>query len=98
MTELYTGRRGLAVTVINSEVAADCYQEELMAAGIGWFRVCHADGAITLAPTGMMPLTFETEGNVELKALRLSHKRGESWTPDGLEPFVPADEISKLPN
>lgn len=78
MLELYTGRRGLAVTVVNPAAAAVGYQEELMAAGTGWFRICHADGAITLAPTDLIPLTFETEGNVDLGSTRLPHEPEEN--------------------
>jgi hypothetical protein len=68
MFEVYTGRRGSAVTVADPSIAASRYQRDLMEGATGWFRVCYADGAITLAPTGLAPLTFETEGHVVLEA------------------------------
>jgi len=45
-----------------------------MEGGTGWFRLCHADGAITLVPIGLVPLTFETEGNVVLEPVRSTHE------------------------
>jgi hypothetical protein len=68
MLEVYLGRRGLAVTVADPLAAAARYQADLMEGGTGWFWVCHIDGAITLAPIGLAPLTFETEGNVFLES------------------------------
>jgi hypothetical protein len=70
MLEVYLGRRGSTVTVPDPVAAASCYQRDLMEGGTGWFQVCHADGAITLAPVGLAPLTFETEGSVDLQAVR----------------------------
>jgi membrane-bound lytic murein transglycosylase MltF len=68
MLEVYTGRRGLTVTVADPAVSAARYQADLMEGGTGWFRVCRGDCAITLVPTGLVPLTFETEGNVVLES------------------------------
>ncbi len=68
MLEVYTGRRGSTVTVTDPAVSAARYQTDLMEGGTGWFRVCHADGAITLVPNGLIPLTFETEGQVVLES------------------------------
>jgi hypothetical protein len=69
MLEVYTGRRGSTVTVADPAAAAARYQGDLMEGGTGWFGLCHADGAITLVPTGLVPLTFETEGNVVLESV-----------------------------
>jgi hypothetical protein len=69
MLEIYPGRRGSTVTVADPAGAAARYQGDLMEGGTGWFRVCHADGAITLAPIGLVPLTFETEGHVSLDSV-----------------------------
>lgn len=66
MLEVYTGRRGSTVTVFDPAISAARYQTDLIEGGTGWFRVCHADGAITLVPNGLVPLTFETEGQVVL--------------------------------
>jgi hypothetical protein len=74
MLEVYTGKRGSAVTVADPATAAARYRTDLMECGTGWFEVCHADGAITLAAIGMAPLTFETEGNVDLKSVRSFHE------------------------
>ena len=74
MLEVYTGKRGSAVTVADPAAAAARFQTDLMAGGTGWFQVCHPDGAITLVPIGMAPLTFETEGNVDLKSVRSSYE------------------------
>ena len=74
MLEVYTGKRGSAVAVADPVAAADGYRTDLMGCGTGWFEVYHADGAITLAPIGMEPLTFESEGNVDLKSVRSLHK------------------------
>lgn len=68
MLEVYTGRRGSTVTVANPAVSAARYETDLIEGGTGWFRVCHADGAITLVPDGLVPLTFETEGHVVLES------------------------------
>ena len=70
MLEVYRGKRGSAVTVADPAAAAARFQTDLMAGGTGWFQVCHADGAITLVPIGMAPLTFETEGHVDLESVR----------------------------
>ena len=67
MLEVYAGRRGPTVTVFDPATAAARYQGDLIEGGTGWFRVCHGDGAITLVPIGLDPLTFETEGNVPLE-------------------------------
>jgi hypothetical protein len=74
MLEVYIGRRGSTVTVTDPAVAAARYQGDLMEGGTGWFRVCHIDGAITLAPIGLAPLTFETEGNVLFESVRPTHE------------------------
>jgi hypothetical protein len=74
MLEVYTGRRGATATVADPAAAADRYQSDLMEGGTGWFQVCHSDGAITLAPIGLAPLTFETEGNVDLDLLKSPHE------------------------
>jgi hypothetical protein len=69
----------LTVTVADPADSAARYQADLMEGGTGWFRVCHADGAITLVPNGLMPLTFETEGNVILESERpVRESKGES--------------------
>ena len=96
MLEVYTGKRGSAVTVVNSATAAATYQEELMAAGMGWFRVCYADGAITIAPLGLMPLTFETEDTLDLGAIQLSDKQQTKSTPDDFNLFAQEKELSKF--
>ncbi|MBZ5658668.1 MAG: hypothetical protein LAO56_25795 [Acidobacteriia bacterium] len=70
MLEIYAGRRGSTAAVANPAVASARYQKELMDGGTGWFRVLYADGAITIAPIGLEPLTFETEGNVALESAR----------------------------
>jgi hypothetical protein len=70
MLEIYMGRRGFTVTVADPAIAAARYQAELMEGGTGWFRVSYADGAVTLAPSGLAPLTFETEGHVVLEPER----------------------------
>lgn len=67
MLEVYLGRRGSTVTVADPLAAAARYQGDLMEGLTGWFRVCHIDGAITLAPVGLAPLTFESEGNILLE-------------------------------
>ena len=74
MLEVYLGRRGSTVTVADPLAAAARYQGDLMEGGTGWFRVCHIDGAITLAPIGLAPLTFETEGNVLLESQSPTHE------------------------
>lgn len=58
------------MTVADPAGAAARYQNDLMEGGTGWFQVCHADGAITLAPIGLAPLTFETEGTLDLESVR----------------------------
>ena len=70
MLEVYTGRRGSTVAVADPAAAAARYQGDLMEGGTGWFRLCHSDGAITLVPIGLVPLTFETEGNVVLESMK----------------------------
>ena len=70
MQEVYAGKRGSAVTVADPAAAATRYQRDLMEDGTGWFQIFHADGAITLAPIGLGPLTFETEGNIVLESVR----------------------------
>lgn len=74
MLEIYTGRRGSSATVADPAGAAARYQSDLMEGGTGWFQVCHADGAITLAPIGLAPITFETEGSVDLESVRSHHE------------------------
>jgi hypothetical protein len=70
MLEVYTGRRGSTVAVADPAAAAARYQGDLMEGGTGWFRLCHADGAIILVPIGLVPLTFETEGKVVLEPVK----------------------------
>ena len=70
MLEVYRGKRGSTVTVADPAAAAARFRTDLVAGGIGWFEVRHSDGAITLAPIGMAPLTFETEGKVDLESVR----------------------------
>jgi hypothetical protein len=36
----------------------------------GWLNGCHTDDTITFAPTGPVPLIFETEGSVDLESVR----------------------------
>jgi flagellar basal body rod protein FlgG len=74
MLEVYTGRRGSTVTVADPAVSAARYETDLIERGTGWFRVYHADGAITLVPNGLVPLTFETEGQVVLESETPVHK------------------------
>jgi len=81
MLEIYTGRRGSTVTVADPAASSARYQEELMEGRTGWFQVCHSDGAITLAPIGMAPLTFETEGSVNCESAIPRETRADD-TPD----------------
>ena len=74
MLEVYRGKRGSTVTVADPAAAAARFRTDLMAGRNGWVQVCHADGAITLAPIGMAPLTFETEGNVDLESVRYPYE------------------------
>jgi hypothetical protein len=62
------------VTVFDPAAAAARYQGDLMEGGTGWVRVCHADGAITLVPIGLVPLAFETEGSVILDSVGPAHE------------------------
>jgi hypothetical protein len=84
MLEVYTGRRGLRVTVADPAVSAARYAADLIDGGTGWFRVCHADGAITLVPNGLVPLTFETEGNVVLESIGPTHESQDESNSDFL--------------
>jgi hypothetical protein len=90
MLEIYPGRRGSTVIVADPAASSARYQEELMEGRIGWFQVCHPDGAITLAPIGMAPLTFETEGSVDCESAISSRTRADD-TPDRLDEVVRVD-------
>jgi hypothetical protein len=90
MLEIYPGRRGSTVTVADPAASSARYQEELMEGRTGWFQVCHSDGAITLAPIGLDPLTFETEGSVDCESVIPPRTRADD-TPDRLDAVARMD-------